>query len=178
MSVAGFFAEYDAGTCDVLQSIDLFDPEDFIRGPLTTDHDKFCLQLHLSACALSSASFLEIASFKFSCSFPSDLSTRCPKYGVAVSGICESFFHQLVGNCNFGRASSSIRSAPDMGGLLADVEALVSRSLFGLNVVEDNVPFCMHEFALQPSGLMQHMAYLDRPVRADGCAIHTFTGNA
>jgi len=118
-------------TCTTLTTRSLFekaiDAGNILSGSVNNEHDKHCARLLLSAY----------------------LSNRCPVYGRAISGICQSFADQIDKNC----AASSVSGA--------------TSAFTPLRVVPNGTPHCLTSFPIQPSGEMEHLALLDRPASAE-----------
>jgi len=138
----GFFSNNvengDFFNCGYLTSRDLIEKElegedasQILYGVLSSPRDKFCVRLYLSAL----------------------LTSRCPAYGVAVSGVCKSFYDQINTNC-FAPGDSNIGSVTSS---ITDDDLVFETYL----VVPDSTPFCIDSFDIKPTGELEHLAGLD-----------------
>jgi len=152
----GFFSNnvenMDFFNCGYLTSRDLIEKEldgdrsDILTGGLESPRDKFCVRLYLSAL----------------------LTSRCPAYGVAVSGVCKSFYDQINTNCH----------APGDSHVYSIVSSTTGDDLIFETylVVPDSTPFCIDSFDIKPTGELEHLAGLDIPfskLEEDG---YTYSG--
>jgi len=121
-SVDRFIGGEDGGGANILDCSLMTDEVDSD----TDEHTKFCIKTVLAGA----------------------LSTRCPEYGVAVSGICESFMAKVGNNCYDGHLASLVKAT-----LPGNIQK--ETFLYGIDVVPDGTPFCITEFAVKPSGELE-----------------------
>jgi len=101
---------------------------DVFNGYYETELDKYCARVSLAAF----------------------ISSRCPKYGAAVSGICVSYFDQIYTNCH-----EAANLGPNTGN-----GGTFSSAFEAYYVVPDATPYCLNSFPLYPSGVMDSAAGL------------------
>jgi hypothetical protein len=101
---------------------------DLFNGELESGRDKYCVRLALAGFA----------------------SSRCIGYGVAVSGICQSFYDQIQQNCGSGH--DDLNAGPNTG------YAGASLAFEAYFVVPDQTLFCLKSFPLYPSGVFEEAA--------------------
>jgi len=104
----------------------------YLNGYLYSERDKFCVRITMAEY----------------------LSSRCPQYGVAVSGICNSFYQRILTNC-LGHVN--------VGSIKNGVEPY-AKSLESWTVVPDSTPHCLNAFPVWPGGEYGALAGLDTPV--------------
>jgi len=92
------------------------------QGFVSTERDRFCLRTLLDAA----------------------VTTRCPAYGKAVSGITIGFMKKIWKNCFGSNIIPSHYSDPEYDAIAAP--------FFGLRIVSDDTPFAISDFELHASG--------------------------
>jgi len=131
-----------AADCAHISSDEIVDLNQLLVGRVETEHDKFCVKLFLAEY----------------------LSTRCPQYGVAVSGICQSFATVIDVNCG-KRSKVNVRATLSALYVPSDGTCgVVSVSTLGYPVVPDGTAWCLSEFPVTPNGHFEHIAGLDRSI--------------
>jgi len=143
MGASSSYGEYDNHVdCQDLHSVDLIEEDldgnggsRLLKGELFSELDKHCVRLALSGL----------------------LSTRCPAYGVAVSGLCQSFYDKLRTNCG---ATTEANVEPKTH---SDVGVELSILLEGQFVVPDSTAFCINKFHIEASGHLESLAGLHIP---------------
>jgi len=108
-----------------------------LNGFLLHDRDKFCVRLTLAAY----------------------ISSRCPQYGVAVSGVCWSYYDEIIRNCPSDSSGSINAGALDE----SQVGRPYSKATELYKVVPDSTPFCLMDFPTRASGHFESMAGLYIP---------------
>jgi hypothetical protein len=89
--------------------------------------------------------------------FSAYLSTRCPAYGQAISGICHSFYEALDVNCN--RPSNA--DYPMFYNFHTEAGIPPQPApLFGYPIVADDTPYCLDAVPLYTDGELDHFAGL------------------
>jgi hypothetical protein len=113
-----------------------------LNGFLLNDVDKFCVRLSLAAY----------------------ISSRCPEYGVAVSGMCWSLYRHIIDHC---ASLGNPRRTSNMGHLRERIfnpaGEPYSKAHELYNVVPDDTPFCLKDFPIKASGAFEKMAGLFIP---------------
>jgi len=118
--------------------------DELLQGLLMNENDAFCLEAI----------------------WGSYLSTRCPKYGEAVSGIAYSLYLNLFRNClaNFADGRPNIPTrAVHIGPSLVQVALGVNVpfSILGLPVVPDGTPFALHDITVPPNEKFEEFVGID-----------------
>jgi len=137
--------------CAEVSSQDLIDVHDenwralgeesnLLNGVLVTERDKRCARITLSQY----------------------LSSRCPAYGVAVSGICQSLYDAVLRECLILLPKSSIGALRATNALPSGL-SLPSKAIEAYHVVPDGTPYCLKDFPLKPSGHYEALAGLNIP---------------
>jgi len=128
-------------------------------GPFWRQQDKFCAKQYLDYYA----------------------TTRCPQYGVPISGICESTAVMQLVNCGDSHVQPQWGSYNHFDGYphfndqtRGPTNGWPSKQhfyghLLGYRIVADNTPYCIGTLGASPipleiTGQMEHIAGLDRPL--------------
>jgi len=122
--------------------------DELVTGIIATENDVFCLKAIWGAY----------------------LSTRCPQYGVAVSGISFSLYLSFVDNCSpdalFADGPETFHRAVEIGPTFVTVPAglgtvQVPYSIFGYPIVPDGTPFALEDITVPVSAEFEDWADLD-----------------
>jgi len=100
--------------------------EELVQGALVTENDVYCLNAI----------------------WGSYLSTRCPEYGVAVSGISYSLYLSFYENC-FPTGYRNVNLGPSKVNIALGVS--IPFSIFGLPIVPDSTPFALETLSIPAS---------------------------
>jgi len=133
--------------CAYVNSVDrLFNPTAMFVGALANNRSQFCTQLYAGAL----------------------LATRCPRYGVAVSGLCQSFYELLDMNCDPTNVVAEkekwatyafpywFNIPSDLPGGFPTAEEIALIPIAALPVVPDTTLFCLNYVPLIPDGEFQN----------------------
>jgi len=112
------------------------------------------------------------------------MSTRCPQYGAAVSGICQTAYTMVMVNCgpfaqaDIHAAAFTVEDFNNAGPFF--ISNIIPQSnpvnnkwpspqenwgpLAGYHVVDDSTPFCLQANPLQMSGEAEHLLGFDHSV--------------
>jgi len=85
------------------------------------------------------------------------ISSRCPEYGRAISGVCESLYLRVWNECH------ERFPVTNAGAVRADTYP-DSKAIEAYYIVPEDTPYCLKDWPIYPSGRMEHLAGLDIPV--------------
>jgi len=113
--------------------------DELVVGLLGTENDVFCLKAIWGAY----------------------LSTRCPEYGVAISGISYSLYRSFVDNCAPApwrdvHLGPTLVQLPTQNGTIG-----VPYSIFGLPIVPDGTPFALDDITIPVSNEFEDWVEID-----------------
>jgi hypothetical protein len=113
--------------------------DELVQGLLGTENDVFCLKAIWGAY----------------------LSTRCPEYGVAVSGISYSLYRSFYDNCS-PFPWRSVHIGPTMVQLpVGNTTVGVPYSIFALPIVPDGTPFSLSDITIPVSNQFEDWSEID-----------------
>jgi len=114
--------------------------DELVNGLLGTSNDVFCLEAIWGAY----------------------LSTRCPEYGVAISGISYSLYRSFVDNCS-PSPWRVVNLGPTMVNLPGPNNSVIQIpfSIFGLPIVPDGTPFALDDITIPVSTRFEEWSEID-----------------